>query len=321
MTAAQHFSTNPTDARRMFLAACLDARLPVASFEAPRDATIDSPVHIDIAHAGKSDAPVVIVICPGTRMAEGLCASGVQTSLLKAGLQIEMPASIALVLVHTVMPAASQSAEWATLIEQNMIATEWDDSLLAAAEFRFNEEQQRTTPATPEETERQQWCRQVLANIAERFLTRARHLVFLDIHTGSGPYGEVEVVSCHMPGTGGERRATELFGARAAADGVAVSNFQGPVARGLSASLPDRETTSLVMEFGCYSLTTVLDSLLSRHETAAAGGQRFDGLFFPEADDWRDLVWEGAADVLRLGFRSIDRHTAARDSAPGKKSS
>ena len=112
-----------------------------------------------------------------------------------------------------------------------------------------------------------------------------------------------------------------MFGARAAADGVAVSNFQGPVARGLSASMPDRETTSLVMEFGCYSLTTVLDSLLSRHETAAAGGQRFDGLFFPEADDWRDLVWEGAADVLRLGFRSIDRHTAARDSAPGKKSS
>jgi len=34
-----------------------------------------------------------------------------------------------------------------------------------------------------------------------------------------------------------------------------------------------------------------------------------------------DLVWEGAADVLRLGFRSIDRHATARDSAPSKKSS
>lgn len=247
-------------------------------------------------------------------MAEGLCASGIQTALLRAGLQIEMPSEIMLVLVHTVVPAAFDSAEWETLIEKNTVATEWDDSLLAAAEFRFNEEQQKTTAATPEETERQQWCRQVLANIAERFLTRAKHLIFLDIHTGSGPYGEAEVVSCHMPGTSGERRATDLFGARAAADGVTVSNFQGPVARGLATALPDREVTSLVVEFGCYSLTTVLDSLLSRHEAAAAGSGRFDGLFYPDAEEWRDLVWEGAAEVLRLGFRSIDQGELRADS-------
>ena len=102
---------------------------------------------------------------------------------------------------------------------------------------------------------------------------------------------------------------TTLFGARAAAEGVAISNFQGPVARGLVSSLPDRKSTSLVVEFGCYSLTTVLDSLLSRHEVAGAGGERFDGLCYPDAADWRDLVWEGAAEILRLGFRSIDRTT------------
>ena len=60
-----------------------------------------------------------------------------------------------------------------------------------------------------------------------------------------------------------------------------------------------------MLEFGCYSLTTVLDSMLSRHETEIAGGGRFDSLFYPEADDWRELVWEAAADVLRLGFQSL----------------
>ena len=289
----------------MFLAACLDARLPVASFEAPRTGEIEQPVHIDIAQAGNSDAPAVIVICPGTRMAEGLCASGLQTTLLRAGHQTELPASIGLVMVHTVMPSEFRSAELDTSIEKGTVSTEWDDSLLAAAEFRFTEEQRKTAPATPEETERQRWCRHVLSNIAERFLSRARQLIFLDVHTGSGPYGEAEVVSCHMPGSSGEQRALDLFGARAAADGVAATNILGPVARGLAASLPDREITSVVMEFGCYSLTTVLDSMLSRHETAIAGGGRFDSLFYPEADDWRELVWEAAADVLRLGFQSL----------------
>ena len=56
-----------------------------------------------------------------------------------------------------------------------------------------------------------------------------------------------------------ESNVLDLFGARAAADGVAATNILGPVARGLAASLPDREITSVVMEFGCYSLTTVLD--------------------------------------------------------------
>ena len=222
-----------------------------------------------------------------------------------------------MVLVHSVVPAAFEVAAWDRLIEQSAVETIWDDSLLAAAEVRFNGDRQQEKAATPEDSERQQWCRQVLANVAERFLSRAQHLVFLDVHTGSGPYGEAEVVSCHMPGSQDEKRALELFGARAAAEGVAISNFQGPVARGLVSSLPDRKSTSLVVEFGCYSLTTVLDSLLSRHEVAGAGGERFDGLCYPDAADWRDLVWEGAAEILRLGFRSIDR-TALSSELPAE---
>ena len=307
MTAAQHFSKDPADARRMFLAACLDARLPVASFEAPREEQAEFPVHIDVARAGTADAETVIVLCPGGRMAEGLCASGIQTALLRTGLQIELPNPFALVLVHTIWPSAFEAAAWDGLIEPTAVATEWDDSLLAAAEFRLNEESPGVPEPSPQDHEQQQWCRHVLSNVAERFLASARHLVFLDVRTGSGPYGEAEVVSCHLPGSKDEARAMEMFGARGAANGVAISNLQGPAARGLAAALPDRQMTSVVLEFGCYSLTTVLDSLLSRPESEAAGNGRSDGLFYPDADDWRDRVFEGAADILRLGFRSIDR--------------
>jgi len=307
MTAAQHFSMDPPNARRMFLAACLDAQLPVASFEAPREERVEFPVHIDVARAGASDAETVIVLCPGGRMAEGLCASGIQTALLRTGLQIELPNPFALVLVHTAWPSAFKAAAWDGLIEPAAIATDWDDSLLAAAEFRLNEDSPEA-PA-PYDHEQQQWCRYVLSNLAERFLASAQHLVFLDVRTGSGPYGEAEVVSCHLPGSKDEARAIEMFGARGAANGVAVSTLEGPVARGLASALPDHQMTSVVLEFGCYSLGTVLDSLLSRHESEAAGNGRFDGLFYPDSDDWRDRVFEGAANILRLGFRPIDEAT------------
>ena len=95
----------------MFLAACLDARLPVASFEAPRTGEIEQPVQIDIAQAGNSDAPAVIVICPDQN-GGGPCASGLQTTLLRAGHQTELPASIGLVMVHTMLPSEFRSAEW-----------------------------------------------------------------------------------------------------------------------------------------------------------------------------------------------------------------
>ena len=74
MTAAQNFTSDPTDARRMFLAACLEARLPVSSFES-QSSSEKGCVHVDIATAGNSDAPTVIVLCPGARLTDGLCAS------------------------------------------------------------------------------------------------------------------------------------------------------------------------------------------------------------------------------------------------------
>ena len=76
MTAAQNFTSDPTDARRMFLAACLDARLSVSSFEMQPSVEIEASVHVDIAKAGNSDASSIIVLCPGTRLTDGLCASG-----------------------------------------------------------------------------------------------------------------------------------------------------------------------------------------------------------------------------------------------------
>ncbi|PPR63995.1 MAG: hypothetical protein CFH10_00368 [Alphaproteobacteria bacterium MarineAlpha4_Bin2] len=317
MTTAQHFSNDPADARRMFLAACLDARLSVASFEAPRDEHAEYPVHIDVARAGRADAETSIILCPGSRMAEGLCTSGIQTSALRTGMQTELPDSAALVLVHMALPSAFKADVWEGSTESSAETKEWDDALLAAAEFRFNEDRSKKDIETIEDNVLQKWCRHVLDNVAQRFLSSSRHIVLIDVRTGSGPYAEAEVVSCHLPGSEDEARASEMFGARGMVNGNAIANLQGPVARGLATALPDRQTTAVVMEFGCYSLTTVLDSLLSRYESEVAGTGRFGGLFYPDAADWRERVWGGAAEILRLGFRFIDQ--AGSTASPNKR--
>ena len=307
MTVAQNFTSDPTDARRMFLSACLDARLSVSSFEMQPSVEIEASVHVDIAKAGNSDASSIIVLCPGTRLTDGLCASGLQTSLLRAGLQIELPSTIGLVLIHTITPFEFRPAETENLIKTERANSGWGDSLLAAAESRFSEKQQNTAPATPKETERQRWCQHVLSNIAEGALSQTKQLIFLDVHTGSGPYGEAEVISCHIPGSSSEQRAQALFGASAVANGVEATNILGPVAKGLAAALSNREIIPVVVEVGCYSLTTVLDTLLSRHETEFASGDRLDSFFYPKTEAWRELIWEATADLLRLGFRSLEQ--------------
>ena len=91
------------------------------------------------------------------------------------------------------------------------------------------------------------------------------------------------------------------------ANGVEATNILGPVAEGLAAALSNREIIPVVVEFGCYSLTTVLDTLLSRHEKEIASGERLDSFFYPETETWRELIWEATADLLRLGFRSLEQ--------------
>ena len=303
MTVAQYFTNDTTDARRKFLAACLDARLPVISFESPKLKEGIQPVQIDIAFAGTNNATAALVVCPGKYVSEALCASGIQTALLRTGLGAELPSSMGLVLIHITDPSVFEISNSEITIGNDLIATKWDDSLLAAAEITFNENMRQSQLPAPAESERQKWCKQVLSDITERFLLSAQRLLFLDVHTGAGRHGEMDIVSCNTRGSDAEVRAVRWFGARVTSSNAATVNLQGPIAMWLSSTLLERQITSIVVEFGCYSLTTILDSLISQREVKASGGC-FDPLYYPNSDEWRDSVWKGAEEILRLGFRA-----------------
>ncbi|MDP6604096.1 MAG: DUF2817 domain-containing protein [Rhodospirillales bacterium] len=306
--AAEHFTSDIHNARTRFLSNCEAAGLAVASFRPPLVEDNEAKF-ADIVRIGSPNADRLLIIAPGMRLADALCASGIEIGLLRESLREELPREVAIVMVHAIEPAVFTVHSTAHDLPKNR---DWDDSVLAAAENRFAEyarkegleldlaEAGEEIPNVPPG-----WPLETAAAIAERFLAGARRAIMIDVHTGSGAYGEGEAISCHAPGTPGERRAAEVFGARVAIDAAAAGAIAGPVARVLAGRLGTAEVTALVLEFGAYSIRAVIDSMLSRGSGDPGDGPGIGRLFYPDTDDWKELVWTRAVEVVRAGLKAL----------------
>ncbi len=310
MTASQHFASDSRTARVRFLSACDSVGLHVVSYRRPQ-AKEGAPVLVDVARLGSPDSERLVVLCPGARLADALCASGIEVTLLREAITETAPRRVALLLVHATDPSALAAPKRSTTeLPRNR---RWQDTVLAAAETRFAEyARTRGLDTSAVGNGRASasplaWPLETIADISDRFLARARKLVVLDLQTGSGAYGEGEVISCHAPGTSGERRAVAIFDARVALDTESATLAAGPIARGLALRRHTAETTAVVLQFGAYSIKSVVDSLLSDPETDPARvGPDIGRLFYPESDDWRERVWDRALEVIRRALHALD---------------
>ena len=167
------------------------------------------------------------------------------------------------------------------------------------------------------------WSARRLAEIAARHAGRARHVAVIDYHTGLGPYGHGELISDHGPAEPGHARLLAWLGAgevTSTADGSAVSApLTGTNARGLERACPRATFTMATAEFGTRPMVEVLDSLradgwLHHHgEVASDEGRAIKAeirrCFYPDADDWKRMVWRRAAAVERAmiaGLAALD---------------
>ena len=63
--------------------------------------------------------------------------------------------------------------------------------------------------------------------------------------------------------------------------------------------------TALVLEFGAYSFRAVIDSMLSQGSGDPEDGPGIGRLFYPDTDDWKELVWTRAVEVVRAGLKAL----------------
>jgi hypothetical protein len=279
MDVAHYFSSDPKAARAHFLSACRASGLDVAPFHAPRAVSRSAEPIIEVARVGRPYAPTVIALTCGAWEDEGLCASGILTALLRNDFARHLSRDVALVLIHAIAPPGlSGLGREAPPIEPP--EQQWSHQALAAAETRFADYVQKTAePAEPEGGPAIPWQARLLCEIAEQFFDQAKRTVVIDLRTGPGPYGEADLLPCQIVHGDPLVDTDPLFGIKDNPDEAPAWGTPGNLAHGLIAALGRSQISAAVLEFGTYSMRSILSA-----ETGTT--------FYPRDDQWREKVWD-----------------------------
>jgi hypothetical protein len=155
------------------------------------------------------------------------------------------------------------------------------------------------------------WSNRTLRKILRENFTAAKHVAGLDFHTGLGPYGVGELITGLPPDSDGVQRLRRWFGDEITSPDLGSSS--SPTLTGMNQTAMARELAHaafacIAIEFGTYPNDQVRESLFAdnwlhahgdlRSEQAREIKQEIRRNFYPDKDDWRDLVWTRAQAVM-----------------------
>lgn len=162
------------------------------------------------------------------------------------------------------------------------------------------------------------WSRRVMEEVFAGRLAHARQVAVVDFHTGLGPYGHGERISVQPPGSAGLARASEWYRGDLTSPALGTSasaELHGTNVVGMEQALAGRALTAIALEYGTIPLPEVFlalcaDNWLHHHgelgsAKAKAIKTQIRAAFYPDADDWKDLVWERAAETLRCALEGL----------------
>ncbi len=157
------------------------------------------------------------------------------------------------------------------------------------------------------------WSAKTLFDIVAKHAAGARHVALIDYHTGLGPYGYGELISDHLLDDPGHARLVDWLGKDDVTntdDGSSASAPLTGVNSQCVARAANHATLSMVTpEFGTSPVDQVLHSLradcwLHNHgdldsDEGRAIKAEIRRCFYPDADDWKAMVWKRTSDTER----------------------
>ncbi len=348
---AEYFSSDYGEARSKFLSACGATDVQAESFQNPNTGPKGEPLYTDVANLGPREANVVLVLVSGTHGVEGFCGSGIQTGLLREGLASCLKDDQRVVMIHAMNPYGfahlrrvnednvdlnrnfvdhskphPENPDYDALANVIAPKTYWPiASGVSLARLRFHQVIHGKAALQAAITSGQYahpqglfyggrcavWSNKTFATIVQRELADAARVVFVDFHTGLGPYGYGEVITNDLPGSPAYERANRWWGGRVTTtrNGGAVSaDLTGPIKIAMSMMLPKSEVTAVSLEFGTFSAVTVFRAMQAEnwlhhcggadHPRAAKIKTEMRRVFYPDVDDWKALVWRQANEVV-----------------------
>jgi hypothetical protein len=297
---------------------------------------------MDVAWLGDGDQEKVLVVSSGTHGVEGFCGSAVQTALLQdAELRDAMRTRrIALMLVHAVNPYGFShlhrtnednidlnrnaidfgrpppSNPGYAALHALLVPSTWPPSARNEAELgaRVAALGMRAFQAAVAggQYERPEglffggsgtsWSVRTLAEALRRHAGHARHLGWIDVHTGLGPYGFGEKIHVGSADPQALTRARRWWGADvtpAGGDESVSPDVSGPVAT-MGERCCAGTVTTIGLEFGTVPMPTVLYALRAdawrrghpeaRDEQRRQIGRELRDAFLCDREDWKGMV-------------------------------
>ncbi|HUL10434.1 MAG TPA: M14 family metallopeptidase [Candidatus Acidoferrum sp.] len=312
----------------------------------------DEALSTDIAWIGPRTATRLVYAQSGTHGVEGFCGSGIQVGWLEKGLHRDVPRDTALLLTHAINPYGFAWQRRVTednvdlnrnfvthggdyprnagyeALQHAICPLEWTaESIGAADRILLGYMQEHGAMALQAAITSGQyshaqgvfyggrsetWSNRTLIELLRAHAGGVRHVAFIDLHTGLGPYGVGEIMNNHAAGDAAFERVAQWFD-REATSTEAGSSSSAPVSGdttlGVRRALPGAEITGITLEYGTVPVKDALDAVRADNWLHAHGDLRarpardikaqIRAAFYPEGDDWKEMVFERSVDVLR----------------------
>jgi hypothetical protein len=337
------FSTDFARARTHFLQAASAASALVNSYAYPARGPAGEELATDVAWLGPATASKVLVTVSGTHGVEGFCGSGAQIDWLERQEHKRLAEDTAAMLIHALNPHGfawrrrvthenvDLNRNWIDFsapLPQNiaydglaatLCPSEWSDEsraqTLAKLQAYIHEHgmQQFVQAVSGGQYKHDKGIffggasptasRQTLTSILNERLSGAKHVAFIDYHSGLGATGFAEQITPAGLGSAAYDRARSWYGAAVTSIGTQGEEFAKVGGDWLSAvpkMMPDAAVTAIALEFGTVDPFQVLDALradnwLHMHgnpQAPEAGviKEQITKAFYVDNDLWRGMV-------------------------------
>ncbi len=336
--SAALFSPTYGEARRRFLAAA-NARGPVETQVSPAKGAEGEELAIDALLVGSPDASTLFIASSGTHGPEGFAGSACQLGLLGDDLlKRATDRGVAVLLIHAVNPFGfshlTRTNEDNVDLNRNfhdfrepypknpvyeqlhhlLVPTTWppdpaEEKLLDAAAASFASQ----TPGMSSGQDNHpdglfycgtgpSWSNRIIHALLRKHAAHRRHIAWIDIHTGLGPYGHGEKIFGHHSAE--TRARAEAWWGRdlmVASKGETVSpRTFGHIVNAARQDCPNAALTPMTLEYGTVPTNQVARALrgeawLRGHpeappQIAKALRRAVRDVFCIEADDWKGMV-------------------------------
>jgi hypothetical protein len=346
-----YFSTSYQIARESFFKAAQEVGASIKSFQNSHMGPHGEALFTDVAIIGSKHATDYLVLGSGTHGVEGFAGSGIQTGLLREGIHNELGPHMGLIMIHAINPYGfthlRRSNEDNIDINRNFIdhtkpypkndgykeladvilpksLSAWTNLKLRTSLlwYRLKHGQAAMKRAVSGDQfshpqglffggHHEAWSNKTLKEIASRYLSNAKRVVFIDVHTGLGPFGGAEIIMNVDTDSPDYQRAVQLWGDRVktTVNGGSVSvNLVASLKLAIPKMIPQAEVTAVSLEFGTYPAKEVFLALWAEnwiHQNGCNNHPKDQEIkaellrvFYPNTDDWNQSIWKHGKEIV-----------------------